>query len=269
MPPSAPYPSPRNALQTGDAERSRRVAGEALAPKGTPDATEANRRDVVSTAAVTPSIATNPMDPSFSSPLMASNSMYSNPGMLSSMGGYGGAAGMYGGGGYGAGMGGMGGMMSPYYGGMMPTAGPLSGLNQLLFGVQSVIFSLGQAVQIIGMNTQAVRQLLESASSMFDHATATYHEMQALEERSRRYETEEERKRRRRLRAMRMTLVAGISYLGYRLLRRLFFPQRHPAAIAGGYPPSSYSAGGYPPSSYSPGGYPPPQYSSMLPYGPR
>ena len=128
-----------------------------------------------------------------------------------------------------------GGMMSPYYG--MMTPGPLSGLNQLLFSVQSVIFSLSQAVNIIGMNTQGLRQLMESVTAMFDHAVETWNEMQSLEQMERHHETEEDRKRRARLRAMRMALVAGISYLGYRLVRRLLFPQRYqrPAIANGGY----------------------------------
>lgn len=181
-------------------------------------------------------------------------------------GGYG-AGGMYGGGMYGGGMygggmygGGMnsmyggygGGMMSPY--GMM-SAGPLSGLNQLLFSVQSVIFSLSQAVNIIGMNTQGLRQLMESVAGMFDHAVETWQEMQSLEQMARQYETEEDRKRRARLRAMRMALVAGISYLGYRLVRRLLFPQQRytyrPAIANQGYynpgaRPYGASSGYYP-----------------------
>lgn len=146
-------------------------------------------------------------------------------------GNYGGYNSMYGGGMYGDGMYG-GGMMSPY---SMMSPGPLSGLNQFLFSVQSVIFSLGQAVQIIGMNTQGLKQLLESATAMFDHAVQTWQEMQSLEQKARHHETEEDRKRRSRLRAMRMALVAGISYLGYRLVRRIIYPQRrHRPVIADG-----------------------------------
>ena len=162
--------------------------------------------------------------------------------------------GMYGnyGGGYNSMGGGMYGgvMMSPY--GMM-SPGPLSGLNQLLFSVQSVIFSLGQAVQIIGMNTQGLKQLLESATAMFDHAVQTWQEMQSLEQKARHHETEEDRKRRARLRAMRMALVAGISYLGYRLVRRLIFPRRRqrPAIADGSYYRQNTSA----------------PYQNMRPYG--
>ena len=151
-------------------------------------------------------------------------------------GNYGGYNSMYGGGMYG------GGMLSPY--GMM-SPGPLSGINQFLFSVQSVIFSLGQAVQIIGMNTQGLKQLIESAAAMFDHAVQTWHEMQSLEQQARHHETDEDRKRRARLRAMRMVFVAGISYLGYRLVRRILFPQRRsqrPAIVDGSYcQPNTYA----------------------------
>ena len=112
---------------------------------------------------------------------------------------------------------------SPYgYGGMMmPAGGPFSGLNQFLFGVQNVIFSLSQAVQIVGMNTQALHHLLESATAMFDHAVATWHEMRVLEATSRRHETEEMKKRRRRLRAVRWAVVTAVVYAGYKLIRRV------------------------------------------------
>jgi len=173
---------------------------------------------------------------------------------------YGGSLGMYGlGGGYGYGGGGM--MMgSPYYGMMPPMGGPLSTLNQFLFGVQNVVFSLGQAVQIVGMNTQALRQTLESASAMFDHAIATWNEMQVIEAASRENESEEMKKRRRRLRALRWALVAAVSYAGYRLLRKVLLrKRRHPMRIEGlnrsytGQIGPSYGNSSY--NSYSPNGY--------------
>jgi hypothetical protein len=160
------------------------------------------------------------------------------------LGMYGAASGMYGGmnsmmfgGGGGGGM-----MGSPYYGGMM--GGPLSGLNQMLFSVQSVIFSLGQAVQvchtslllrllyiptltiflshqIVGMNTQALHQLLDTATSMFDHALLTFQEMRALDARSLENESPEDQTKRRRLKALRWAIIMSIAYGGYRLIRRL------------------------------------------------
>ena len=166
---------------------------------------------------------------------------------------YGGSLGMYGmGGGYGYG----GGMMmgSPYYGMMPPMGGPLSTLNQFLFGVQNVVFSLGQAVQIVGMNTQALRQTLESASAMFDHAIATWNEMQVIEAASRENESEEMKKRRRRLRALRWAMVVAVSYAGYRLLKRVFSSQkRRPPMQIEGQPPSYTVQPGstYRPSSHN------------------
>ncbi|KAL7579846.1 hypothetical protein ACA910_004858 [Epithemia clementina (nom. ined.)] len=130
-----------------------------------------------------------------------------------------------------------GGGMSPYYGGYgsspyssysgmytpmgMGVPGPLSSLNQFLFGVQSVIFSLGQAVQIIGMNTQALKQLFESVASMIDHAMVSWNEMRRLDASAQMEESDEEKKKRRRVKALRWTVVAATSYLGYRLARRL------------------------------------------------
>jgi hypothetical protein len=159
------------------------------------------------------------------------------------LGMYGATSGMYGGMNsvmFGGGGGGM--MGSPYYGGMV--GGPLSGLNQMLFSVQSVIFSLGQAVQvchtsvllrllhiralticlshqIVGMNTQALHQLLDTATSMFDHALSTFQEMRALDARSLENESPEDQTKRRRLKALRWAFIMSIAYGGYRLMRRL------------------------------------------------
>eukprot|EP00568_Trieres_chinensis_P008882 CAMPEP_0183309702 /NCGR_PEP_ID=MMETSP0160_2-20130417/25496_1 /TAXON_ID=2839 ORGANISM="Odontella Sinensis, Strain Grunow 1884" /NCGR_SAMPLE_ID=MMETSP0160_2 /ASSEMBLY_ACC=CAM_ASM_000250 /LENGTH=345 /DNA_ID=CAMNT_0025473767 /DNA_START=60 /DNA_END=1097 /DNA_ORIENTATION=+ len=124
--------------------------------------------------------------------------------------------------------GGYGMMMSPYgYGmgmgmghGMM--GGPFSGLNNFLFGFQSAVFSLGQAMQILGMNTQALHQLFNTAMSMFDNALTMLNEMRALDLNSISDGnfSEEEKKRRRRLKALRWSLMLGVSYAGYKLVHR-------------------------------------------------
>jgi hypothetical protein len=191
--------------------------------------------------------------------LMPASNMYDNPMMMggSSMmynggGAYGGMSGF---GGMGA-LGGMGaGMMgSSYYGGGM--GGPFSGLNQFLFGVQNVISSLGQAVQIIGMNTQALSQLLESGTTMVDHAIATWHEMQTIDQRQRSRETEEEKKRRRRLRALRWALVVGVSFAVTKLVRYILQSSRRKRLTASSsrIPASSPYSSAYstaPPNAYS------------------
>ena len=169
---------------------------------------------------------------------------------------------------YGGMMGGAGLFGSPFYGG--GGIGPFSGLNQFLFGVQNVIFSLSQAVQILGMNTQALHQLLESGTQMVDHAIATWHEMQTLDQIQRSRETEEEKKRRRRLRAMRWALVLGVSYAGYKIVRYILSLTRRKRLT--GAPPHVYHPpvdyGGDP---YHMGGasslYRPANYGGMSPYG--
>ncbi len=105
--------------------------------------------------------------------------------------------------------------------------GPLSSLNQMLFGVQTLIVSLGQAVQIIGMNTQALHQVVQSMTSMFDHAAATFYELQsqhALLQGEK--ESEDMKKKRRRLQALRWALVTGVSYAVYRIIRRILVASR-------------------------------------------
>lgn len=175
--------------------------------------------------------------------------------------------GAYGGMGYGGMYGGM--MGSPYgmgMSGMGYGTGPLNTLNQFLFGVQTAIYSLSSAVQVIGMNTQALHQLLDAASSMLDHALATWHEMRALEANEKATETEQQKMRRRRLKALRWALVVAATYTAFRLLRSLFAARRkgrrRPLLTADPYHHNSSlvaQASGY--SPYSSGGY------GMTPYG--
>ena len=127
----------------------------------------------------------------------------------------------------GVGMMGMGGMYGGMYGGGMYGSpygmgmGPLNSLNQFLFGVQTAIYSLTSAVQVVGMNAQALHQLLDAASSMVDHALATWHEMRALEATSNENETQEQKMRRRRLKALRWAMVVAATYAAYRLVRSI------------------------------------------------
>ena len=128
------------------------------------------------------------------------------------MGGMGmGGMGMMGGmGGYGMGMGGMGmGMM----GGM--GMGPIFTLNQYLFGFQSLIFSLGQAINIVGMNTQALHHLYDQIMGMLDQGLTLLQDLKTLEKKEIQSLSEEEQMRRRRLKALRWSIMLGISYVAY------------------------------------------------------
>ena len=69
------------------------------------------------------------------------------------------------------------------------------------------------------MNTQALHQLLDTATTMFDHALVTFKEMRTLDTSI--TETEEDKKRRRRLKALRWAMIMGFAYGGYRLIRRM------------------------------------------------
>jgi uncharacterized membrane protein len=127
---------------------------------------------------------------------------------------------------YGSPYGGYGMMGSPMMMGGLGGVGPFSGLYQVLFGVQNVVFSLGQVVSILGMNQQAMQQVFDSISSALDQAIASYHELRALEAIEKEQESEEQKKRRRRLKTMRWALVAGTSWLVYKLLWRLVTSSR-------------------------------------------
>jgi hypothetical protein len=72
------------------------------------------------------------------------------------------------------------------------------------------------------MNTQAIQQLLDTASTMLDHALKTYKEMRALEARNNESESEEDKKQRRRLRALRWMMIATVTYAGYRVIKLAF-----------------------------------------------
>jgi hypothetical protein len=113
------------------------------------------------------------------------------------------------------------------------------------------------------MNAEAVKHLLESAVAMFDHAAATWHEMQALEAQGRATESEEMKKRRRRLRALRWALVAAVTYAGYAVIRKLLSSRRRRPAIEAG-PQGAYNVPTYYNSSaYAP---PPPTYGGYGSY---
>lgn len=104
--------------------------------------------------------------------------------------------------------------------------GPLSSLNQFLFSFQSVIFSVGQAVQIVGMNTQQLHHLYEQIMAMFDQALATIHELQTLQDRENEKLSLEQMKRKRRLKAIRWSIMLGITFAGYNVIRQWFQRRR-------------------------------------------
>ncbi len=71
------------------------------------------------------------------------------------------------------------------------------------------------------MNTQALNQLYHQAMAMLDQALATIHELKTLETAtSGKILSEEEMKKRRRLKAIRWSIMLGISYGGYAFVRR-------------------------------------------------
>ena len=83
--------------------------------------------------------------------------------------------------------------------------------------------------KILGMNTHALQQLFHTAMSFFDNAISTLNEIRALNIASASDEeemSEEEIKRRRRLKALRWSLVMGVSYAGYKLMRRWLLRRR-------------------------------------------
>lgn len=80
------------------------------------------------------------------------------------------------------------------------------------------------------MNTQAIHQLLDSASTMLEHAVKAYKEMQQLHVTQ--YESEEEKKRRRRLRALRWAAITLVAYTGFKALRIAFRRKKKNSASA-------------------------------------
>lgn len=151
------------------------------------------------------------------------------------------------------------------------------------------IFVLLFLLKIVGMNTQALHQLLDTTTTMFDHALQTFKEMRMLDAANAALESEEEQKQRRRLKALRWALIMSVVYGGYRLIRRLLrkrqpqlamypaaqpsyapttsraiqaYPQNYPYAGAATSPYSSSYGGADPYSPYYSGGA-----SSMYPGG--
>merc|ERR1719410_2885220 len=100
---------------------------------------------------------------------------------------------------------------------------PLSNITNMLFGLQQAIFSLSQVVQIVGMNSNALSQMVSSTLHLFDSAYNTISELHTLHQNTTRTEnkaiiSEDERKRLRRLKALRWSLVLGVSYSMYKIL---------------------------------------------------
>ncbi len=82
--------------------------------------------------------------------------------------------------------------------------------------------------KVLGMNTQALNQLYHQAIAMMDQALSTIHELKTLEETNDNGElSEEEKKKRRRLKAIRWSIVFGISYAGYSLFRKWLRKRRY------------------------------------------
>mmetsp|Transcript_25500 Transcript_25500/g.37818 ORF Transcript_25500/g.37818 Transcript_25500/m.37818 type:complete len:271 (+) Transcript_25500:1-813(+) len=129
-------------------------------------------------------------------------------------------------GGMGMGMGGYGqGLMGMGMGGAGSGSGAISSLNQFLFSFQSIIFSLGQAMQIVTMNTNQLHLLYDQIMAMIDHALQYIHQLQHLDQLQSQQTTpltEEQIKQKRRLKAIRWSLMLGISYGGFKIVLKWY-----------------------------------------------
>ena len=70
------------------------------------------------------------------------------------------------------------------------------------------------------MNTQALNQLYHQAIGMVDQALAVMHELKTLETHNNEQLSDEEKKKRRRLKAIRWSIMMGVTYAGYTFVRR-------------------------------------------------
>jgi len=105
--------------------------------------------------------------------------------------------------------------------------GPLHSINQFLFSFQSIVFSMGQAMQIIGMNTKHLHQLYQQIMNMLDQTLAIIEEVKRMEEgKENKQLSPEEIKRRRRLKAIRWSIMIGITYLGSKAILKWFQRRR-------------------------------------------
>jgi hypothetical protein len=131
--------------------------------------------------------------------------------------------------------------------GTTTAGGPFSTITNYLLGIQNVIMSIGQVVQIISFNASSLQQLSESILAMIEHAIRSWHEQQQQQSNQRLWnpstadawnnnnngrtpeEIQKEEKMQRRLRALRYTVTIALSYIGYSIIRKVFFPKQHPA----------------------------------------
>jgi hypothetical protein len=127
---------------------------------------------------------------------------------------------------------------------MMNGYGPFSTITNYLLGIQNVIMSIGQVVQIVSYNASSLQQLCAALLSMMDHVVQSYREQiqqqQSMmicgennknnhdhhsidEEHNHRMQQQQQQ---RRIRVLRYTVTFAMSYLGYSLIRKLFFAKR-------------------------------------------
>lgn len=115
----------------------------------------------------------------------------------------------------------------------------------------------------MGMNTQALHQLLDTATTMFEHALSSWKEIRALETTGTAMETEEGKRKRRRLKALRWAMTLGLAFAAYKLVRRFLLSRRRKGRyrpfVEGAGPAHSYdkgnhaTGGGYYDGNYSAG----------------
>ena len=136
-------------------------------------------------------------------------------------------------------------MMSPQLPMLGTAGGPFSTITNYLLGIQNVIMSIGQVVQIISFNATSLQQLSESILAMVEHAIRSWHEQQ--QQQQNRFlkhnrgdsgswnenvdsktpeEIQKALQQRRRLRALRYTIAITLSYIGYTMIRKVFFKQQ-------------------------------------------
>ena len=137
-------------------------------------------------------------------------------------------------------------MMSPQLPMLGTAGGPFSTITNYLLGIQNVIMSIGQVVQIISFNATSLQQLSESILAMVEHAIRSWHEQQQQQHQNRFLkhnrgdsgswnenvdnrtpeEIQKALQQRRRLRALRYTIAITVSYIGYTMIRKVFFQQQ-------------------------------------------
>jgi len=133
--------------------------------------------------------------------------------------------------------------------------------NQFIYTIQSIIYTIHQSIQMIQMNHISISQCITTIMDVFDSMVTTFQDVRAST-----------KKNNKRLQFIRWMMVSSVSYLVYKIIRRLILSRRRRRIGGIGASMMSMMSGQYAPNPYhhnygGGGAYGNPMSGMMSPYG--